>query len=56
MTDQPVKDISASIKQKLLNAPSDLTEIVDTVEAFVLAVFIDSNIANKEWIPAKHWQ
>ena len=46
---------NAFIRKNRLNAPNDLAEIVHRIEAFVLPVLIDSNIANKVWNAGKSW-
>ena len=46
---------NAFIRKNRLIAPSDLAEIVHRIEAFVLPVLIDSNIADKEWNASKGW-
>ena len=46
---------NAFIRKNRLNAPSDLAEIVHRIEAFVLPVLIDSNIAVKVWNTGKGW-
>jgi hypothetical protein len=43
------------MRKNRLNAPSDLAEIVHRIEAFVLPVLIDSNIAVKVWDAGKGW-
>ncbi len=45
----------AFIRKNRLEAPNELSEIVDRIVDFVLPIFLDPSIKNQEWNSTSNW-